>query len=112
MRPEIVVILAPMLTRASFHVVEPEGKYHGEIGSLRLARECGWLLGDFGLFGRYAIEETYDMAFAYTYNDKMPIERERWEYAVREAWMYKWREIQEEETGSPDPVEMTGGNPE
>lgn len=97
MRAEIVMVLVPIMTRASFHTAEPDSFYHGEIGALRLARECGTLLGGFGVIGMKSIPETYHLAGDYAYGGNPPIEQSRWEYAAREAWMYRWRELLEEE---------------
>ena len=85
---------------AAMPLCQPDGVYAGENGAMRLARECGPAMLDFGDYGEQSIGSTYSGICVIAYGLKPPIDAKTWLKELRTG-MEKARKIKNERRYDP-----------
>lgn len=68
------------------HCHEDEGPYAGAAGALRLARECGPAIADFGEYGEKQIGSTYSGICVIAFGLSPPVDAKAWFDELRSSY--------------------------
>lgn len=85
-RETVQTYVTAVRNAAKRHCIAENGIYSGKNGALRLGREFGYGLGDFGQVGYDEIQSTYPALCVISYDLKPPVDASEWIAAVREGF--------------------------